>query len=244
MTRALKAGLVAVSGATFLFACAAPAWAQRGGARGGGGGMSHGSGGFSSASHGFSSVSRAPVARAPMVHPAPRVATPLHRNLAPRSVARTRSLNSTPLATTRPWKDRFGRWHRGRSIIYFGAGYPGYYYPYDYGFDNGYGDVSADNSQQPDYSQQPDQYAGNQPAPAPSQYAVAAAAAHLPDVGEFILVRNDGQVVLATAFTFSGDRLTYITREGLRRSFPVAELDKQATRQMNEASGTSVSLPG
>lgn len=247
MTRALKAGLVAVSGVAFLFACAAPAWAQRGGARGGGG-ASHGfggvSGGFSSASRGFSSVSRAPVARAPMVRAAPRMAAPVHRTYAARSFVRTRSLNSTRLATTRPWRDHYGRWHRGRSIIFLGAGYPGYYYyPYDYGFDYGDNDVSYDTAQQPDYSQQPEQYVVEQPAPAPVQYAAPAPAAPLPDVGEFILVRKDGQVVLASAFTFSGDRLTYITREGLRRSFPVAELDKDATRQMNEASGTTVVLP-
>ncbi len=259
MTRAIKAGLVAVSCAAFLLACAAPAWAQRGGGRGFGGashgfsGASHGfsgaSHGFSGTSRGFSGMSRAPIARAPMVRSAPRVASHLNRIYASRNSARTRGLNSR-LAATRPWRDRYGRWHRGRSIIFLGAGYPGYYYyPYDYGFDYGFGDDSYDAaqqsaySQQPDYSQEPEQYVVEQPAPAPVQYAAPAPAAPLPDVGEFILVRKDGQVVLASAFTFSGDRLTYITREGLRRSFPVAELDKDATRQMNEASGTTVVLP-
>jgi len=172
------------------------------------------------------------------------MAAPVNRSYAARTVARNRSLSSNRLATPRPWRDHYGRWHRGRGIYFYGAGYPGYYYwPYDYGFDYGYGDVSADNSQQPAYSQEPEQYVAEQPAPAPVQYAPPAPAAPLPDVGEFILVRTDGQVVLASAFTFSGDRLTYITREGLRRSFPAAELDKQATRQMNEASGTTVVLP-
>jgi len=172
------------------------------------------------------------------------MAAPLNRTYVSRSVARTRSLNSTRLATTRPWRDHYGRWHRGRTIIFLGAGYPGYYYyPYDYGFDYGYDDNSYATAQQPDYSQQVEPYVVEQPAPAPSQYAASPPAAPLPDVGEFILVRRDGQVVLASAFTFSGDRLTYITREGLRRSFPAAELDKDATRQMNEASGTTVVLP-
>lgn len=174
-----------------------------------------------------------------MVRAAPRMAAPVHRTYAARSFVRTRGSNSTRLATTRPWRDRSGRLHRGRSIIFLGAGYPGYY-PYDYGFGN---DASYDATQQPDYSQQPEQYVAEQPAPAPVQYAAPAPAGPLPDVGEFILVRKDGQVVLASAFTFSGDRVTYITREGLRRSFPAAELDKDATRQMNEASGTTVVLP-
>ena len=237
MTRTLKAGLVAVSAAAFLFACAAPAWAQRGGARGGGG-ASHG---FSSGSRGFSSVSRAPIARAPMVRAAPRIAAPVNRTYAARSFVRTRSLNSTRVVTTRPWRDRYGRWHRGRSVVFLGAGYPGYYY-YPYGFDYGDNDGSYD-AQQPDYSQQPEQYVVEQPAPSPVQNAAAAPAAPLPDVGDFFLVRKDGQVVLASAFTFSRDRVIYITREGLRRSFPVDELDKDATRQKNEASGTTVVLP-
>ena len=64
-----------------------------------------------------------------------------------------------------------------------------------------------------------------------------------PEVGQFVLVRLDGQVLFAVAFTTVNGRLTYVTREGLRRSFPVSELDKDATRQMNDANGASVSLP-
>jgi hypothetical protein len=62
-------------------------------------------------------------------------------------------------------------------------------------------------------------------------------------LGQLILVRSDGEVLLAVAFTVSKGRLTYITNEGTKRSFPVSELDKQATQQMNDANGTSVSLP-
>jgi hypothetical protein len=50
-----------------------------------------------------------------------------------------------------------------------------------------------------------------------------------------------GSCVPSTAF--SGDRLTYITREGARRSSLVAELNKENTRHMNDASGTIVALP-
>lgn len=64
-----------------------------------------------------------------------------------------------------------------------------------------------------------------------------------PELGQLILVRRDGRVLLAVAFTANHGQLTYITQEGTRRSFPVSELDKDATRQMNDANGTSVSLP-
>jgi hypothetical protein len=67
--------------------------------------------------------------------------------------------------------------------------------------------------------------------------------APIPELGQLILVRHDGQVLLAVAFTTAGGRLTYITQDGLRRSFPVAELDRDATRQMNDVNGTTVALP-
>lgn len=63
------------------------------------------------------------------------------------------------------------------------------------------------------------------------------------DAGQLILVRRDGQILQTVAFMASGERLTYITPNGVRRSFPIAELDKDATRQMNDASGSTVALP-
>ena len=90
-----------------------------------------------------------------------------------------------------------------------------------------------------------------QPAPAPPPEAAPRAPAAEPqappppppELGQLILVRSDGQVLLAVAFTVRNGQLTYITNDGTRRSFPASELDKDATRQMNDANGTSVSLP-
>src|SRR5438445_3614737 len=65
---------------------------------------------------------------------------------------------------------------------------------------------------------------------------------HPPELGQLILVRNDGQVLLAVAFTVRDCQLTYLTNQGTRRSFPVSELHKDATRQINDATGTAVSL--
>ncbi|HEX2713168.1 MAG TPA: hypothetical protein VHM88_13295 [Candidatus Acidoferrales bacterium] len=63
------------------------------------------------------------------------------------------------------------------------------------------------------------------------------------DAGEFVLVRLDGRLVFAVAFSTQGDLLTYVTREGLRRSLRLTELDIDATRRMNEGRGTTIHLP-
>jgi hypothetical protein len=197
------------------------------------------------------------------------MASPATRSFVPRSYAATRGLSSNRFARTRTWRDRYGRRHRGGYVLYLGGAYPGYYYyPYDYGYAsdlsadygpddsysndyaNGYGNLPDDTAQQPIYSGQP--MYGQQPpppyvqipAPAPGQYAAAAPAAPQQDPGVFILVRTDGRILFASAFTFSGDQLIYITREGLRRTFPAAELDKDATRRLNDAAGTTVAIPG
>jgi hypothetical protein len=62
------------------------------------------------------------------------------------------------------------------------------------------------------------------------------------DVGEFIFVRRDGRILFASAFLVNGGVLQYVTPEGVRRTVPVAELDTEATRKMNEALGTTVDL--
>lgn len=212
MTRAIKAGLVALSGATLLIAFAVPGWGQSRGRAGRIGGVS----------------------RAPMVGVVPRAARPLNRNLAPLNGVPGLGFGYTRLAAIRTTRDRFGRLHRVRAItpIFFIPGYPDYY-PYYYG----YNEVPYETAEQSEPA------ATEQPAPAPSESAFAAPETPVPDIGQFTLVRKDGQVVLADAFTISGDRLTYITREGARRSFPVAELDKKTTRQVNDADGTTVALP-
>jgi hypothetical protein len=71
------------------------------------------------------------------------------------------------------------------------------------------------------------------PAPAPP----------IRELGQFILVRRDGQIILTVAFSASKDLLTYITREGTRRAFPFDQLDIETTQQMNEAAGTTLTLP-
>jgi hypothetical protein len=62
------------------------------------------------------------------------------------------------------------------------------------------------------------------------------------EVGEFILVRRDGSILFASAFSVIGAQLRYVTPEGIRRTLPLAELDAVATQDMNEARGTTVQL--
>jgi len=124
----------------------------------------------------------------------------------------------------------------------------GYGYPYNDPYGNGY---SSTPYGVPDYytqlAQQP-QFMIPQPGATATAESAPSAAASTPappppELGQLILVRRDGKVLLAVAFTVRNGDLTYVTTDGTRRSFPVKELDKEATRQMNDANGTSVSLP-
>lgn len=63
------------------------------------------------------------------------------------------------------------------------------------------------------------------------------------DVGEFVLVRRDGGQVLAVAFTVQKGQISYVTRDGVRRSVALSVLDLDATRNENEERGTTLRLP-
>jgi hypothetical protein len=68
------------------------------------------------------------------------------------------------------------------------------------------------------------------------------AAASIPDVGDFILVRRDGRILFASVFSVVGEQLQYVTPEGIRHTLAMADLDSDATQQMNEARGTTVQI--
>jgi hypothetical protein len=181
------------------------------------------------------------------VRVAHRIATPLNPSFATiRGVPGLGFDFEHLVAISRASPNRFGRARRVPFItpLFFDQGFPGYY-DYDYGYDQG---VPYDAQPQPPVVpiQQPPQ-AFAQPSdaqPLPAQTpAQAVPEAPPPEIGQLILVRRDGQVVLAVAFTTAAGRLTYITRDGARHSFPVAELDQETTRQMNDANGTTVALP-
>ena len=193
------------------------------------------------------------------IHGGPLGGTPLNPNFAPiREGPGDRFSFPHRGAIGHPFLNRFGR---GRGLFPF---YP-YFAPiffdtlpldydeYDGGDEDPYGygnEYPPYSSAVPDYytqgSQQPQFMIPRPGAVAPAENAPSAAlpaSVPPPELGQLILVRRDGKVLLAVAFAVRNGDLTYVTTEGARRSFPVSELDKEATRQMNDANGTSVSLP-
>jgi hypothetical protein len=185
----------------------------------------------------------------------PLVGTPLNPNFAPLRGVPGLGFDFEHLAAIQgPSRGRFGRGDRDRGGFFtplFFGGLP-LYYSGDYPYDNGYPYDTAAPEDYTGAAQQPPIFVVPQPQPntsAPAEPAPRQAATPQapppppPELGQLILVRSDGEVLLAVAFTVSKGRLTYITNEGAKRSFPVSELDKQATQQMNDANGTSVSLP-
>jgi hypothetical protein len=130
--------------------------------------------------------------------------------------------------------------HNFVTPIFFGG------FPYYYG----------DSSEYEQVQQQPQVIVIQQPAPAVTVQQAAPATqessaappisvvtpAPVREVGEFILVRRDGSVLFASAFSVIGAQLRYVTPEGIRRTLPLAELDAVATQDMNEARGTTVQL--
>ncbi len=77
----------------------------------------------------------------------------------------------------------------------------------------------------------------------PARPAASAEARPVRDVGEFVLVRRDGKILFAVAYTTAGGQLTYVTPEGIRRSVALADLDVESTERMNEERGTTIRLP-
>lgn len=65
----------------------------------------------------------------------------------------------------------------------------------------------------------------------------------LPPVGEFVLVLRSGKQIKAVAFTRQDDSIVYVSGDGARNSFPVAELDSAATKLINQQHGTPLKLP-
>ena len=63
------------------------------------------------------------------------------------------------------------------------------------------------------------------------------------EASDFVLVRRDGGLLFAVAFTQGVERITYITKDGVRRRLALADLDVDATVRMNEERGAPLQFP-
>ena len=206
--------------------------------------QSHGGGAAGGIGHPAGNI--APRTRPMPIRPGATVGTPLNPNFAPIRTVPGLSFNIQALAAADRRNARRSR--RGgvvAPLLWYSPYYSPYLdydeepqppYDYSYGQPQNYGQTLSYG--QPQYRQ-----AVTPPAQPVEPSASLEPQAPPPDVGQFALVRLDGQVIFVSAFMTVSGRVTYVTREGIRRSFPISELDKDATRQMNEANGTSISLP-
>jgi hypothetical protein len=86
--------------------------------------------------------------------------------------------------------------------------------------------------------------------PRRSRRAYSAPASEVPadteptrEAGEYVLVKRDGGLLFAVAFSVQNGQLNYITREGSERTVALAFIDLDATQRMNAERGTPVRLP-
>jgi hypothetical protein len=79
-------------------------------------------------------------------------------------------------------------------------------------------------------------------APAPAPESAVPPAPPLPDVGQFLLVQRDGQIIHAVAFSVVGKNVVYITADGLRHNIAFDQLDTRQTEQRNAERGTLLRL--
>jgi len=132
-----------------------------------------------------------------------------------------------------------GRHHFEGGVVPFVGG--GIYVPYPVYMEGGAPTEPAVESS-PAETEQPVQEAAANPVETPVRpYANSRAPAE-PD-SQYVFVRQDGTVFFAVAFTFDSADLRYITRDGFRKTAPLASLDLAATQQFNEQRGLSPRLP-
>ena len=64
-----------------------------------------------------------------------------------------------------------------------------------------------------------------------------------PAIPEYVFVKRDGSMFYAVAYSWTKDKLQYITNEGLRRVASLDSLDLDATQKSNEERGNTLTLP-
>jgi hypothetical protein len=64
----------------------------------------------------------------------------------------------------------------------------------------------------------------------------------LREFNEILLIRRDGSALRVIAFSANTTRVTYITRDGARRTVALAEIDLDATALANEDRGVPLKI--
>ena len=67
--------------------------------------------------------------------------------------------------------------------------------------------------------------------------------ANAPAVPEYVFVKRDGSIFYAVAYSWTKDKLQYVTKDGLRRVATLDSLDLDATQKSNEDRGNTLTLP-
>jgi hypothetical protein len=115
-------------------------------------------------------------------------------------------------------------------------GYGGGYYPYPY--------TAQETEQENTSNEQPE---SNRvvyvPAPPAAPSSPSSTYAPTEPVAEFVFVKHDGSTFFAVAYSWNKDKLQYVTKEGLRRSIALDQLDVDTTLRMNEERGSSIQIP-
>jgi hypothetical protein len=134
-----------------------------------------------------------------------------------------------------------GRHHFEGGVVPFVGG--GIYVPYPVYMEGGApAEFAAESSPAETEQPAPAEDAAARPADVAVRSYANSRAPVEPD-SEYVFVRRDGTVFFAVAFTFDSANLRYITRDGFRKSAPLASLDLAATQQFNEQRGLSPRLP-
>lgn len=149
----------------------------------------------------------------------------------------------------------FGRGIRTADVVVPFGGGGGFYLPIPYYVpgaepedDQVPPDENANYNNEPDNGQNGDSNTGNngnrqmmpQRQPAPT------AAENYPPsepVYDYVFVKRDGTKIFAVAYSLTKDKLSYVTREGLRRTLSLDDLDFAATQKSNEERGNTITLP-
>lgn len=135
----------------------------------------------------------------------------------------------------------WGKFHPVDGAVFPWGGGGGFYIPIPY--------YTASTPEEPEEEQD----AANQPPP-PYPPAVTEEPPSVPrprggsymssePVSEFVFVKHDGSTFSAVAYSWTKDKLQYVTKDGLRRSTGIDSLDLAATERMNQERGNTVNLP-